>query len=183
MISGSRGKPITKPNFKIGNKLFTKSPTFCGGVSVPLAEDNEFPMQWELGRVLEVFTGNDDIIRVCREKTPNSSLIRPVVELRKLAIDSRIISDPSVADKKDTDDYQNPKPFKRVVVLPVLEQVKCLPSEPIENSIELSAVSISLVLFAEDRTALVLGSSDVKSYHMIFQVIISFTILQSLNPL
>ena len=67
--------------------------------------------------------------------------------------------------------------------MPVLEQVKYLPSEPIENSIELSAVSISLVLFAEDRTALVLGSSDVNNYYIIYQKIISFTTLQSLKPL
>ena len=64
-------------------KWFPNGPDIRAGDLVLLAEDNEAPLQWKTGRVVEVYTGNDDIVRVCKVKTPTSLLIRPVIKLRK----------------------------------------------------------------------------------------------------
>ena len=63
-------------------------PHIAVGDLVLLAEDNESPLQWKLGRVMENYTGNDEIVRVCKVKTVTSILIRPVVKLRRLPIES-----------------------------------------------------------------------------------------------
>ena len=65
------------------------------GDSVLLAEDNEAPLQWKTGRVIEIYSGNDDITRVCKLKTASSTLIRPVVKLRKLPISSESATTPA----------------------------------------------------------------------------------------
>ena len=67
---------------------------FKQGDLVLLAEDNQGPMQWKLGRILEVFAGNDDLVRVVKVKTSSGELIRPIVKLRKLPVDVPMQLDP-----------------------------------------------------------------------------------------
>ncbi len=42
---------------------------------VLLAEGNQRPMQWEVGGVMEGFTGNDDLVRVVKVKTSSGELV------------------------------------------------------------------------------------------------------------
>ena len=70
-------------------KWLLKGPEIAIGDLVLLAEDNEAPLQWKIGRVTEVYKGNDNIVRVCKVKTQNSSFMRPVVKLRKLPITTK----------------------------------------------------------------------------------------------
>ena len=43
-------------------------------------------MQWKIGRIKEVYTGNDGLVRVVKVKSQQYDLIRPIVKLRKLPI-------------------------------------------------------------------------------------------------
>ena len=70
----------------MSKKWLLKGPEIAIGDLVLLAEDNEAPLQWKIGRVTEVYKGNDNIVRVCKVKTQNSSFMRPIVKLRKLPI-------------------------------------------------------------------------------------------------
>ena len=72
---------------QIRKKWFNNGPDIRVGELVLLAKDNEAPLQWKTGRVVEVYTGNHDIVRVCKVKTPTSLLIRPVIKLRKLPME------------------------------------------------------------------------------------------------
>ena len=73
---------------QIRKRWFANGPEFRVGDLVLLAEDNESPMQWKLRRIIEI-TMEMMILLVCKVKTASSELIRPVVKLRKLPIDSR----------------------------------------------------------------------------------------------
>ena len=53
---------------------------------VLVAEDNIKPLQWPLARILEVFPGNDGVVRVVKIRTPQGEYQRPVVKLRKLPL-------------------------------------------------------------------------------------------------
>ena len=66
------------------------------GDLVLIAEDNEVPLQWKTGRIIEIYSGNDDIVRVCKVKTSSSTFIRPIVKLRKLPIDVNASDVPSI---------------------------------------------------------------------------------------
>ena len=83
MVFGSLGKEIIWQK-----RWFANVPELRMGDLVLLAEGNDSHMQWKLGRIIETYNGND-IVRVCKVKTASSDLIRPVVKLRKLPIDSR----------------------------------------------------------------------------------------------
>ena len=72
---------------RIRMKWFNDGPKMRIGDLVLLADDNEAPLQWKTGKVIEVYPGNDDVVRVCKVKTPHSTFVRPVVKLRKLPLD------------------------------------------------------------------------------------------------
>ncbi len=67
---------------------------FKQGDLVLLAEDNQRPMQWKLCRIVEVFTGNDDLVRVVKVKTSSGELVRPILKLKKLPVDIPVESQP-----------------------------------------------------------------------------------------
>ena len=49
-----------------------------------VVDDNTVPLKWPLGRVMKVFTGNDNVARVAEVGTKKWVGNRPVVKLRKL---------------------------------------------------------------------------------------------------
>ena len=60
------------------------------GDMVVVAEDNQPPLVWKLGRIIESYDGNDEVDRVFEVKTATGYLIRPVVKLRKLVLDNSV---------------------------------------------------------------------------------------------
>ena len=53
-----------------------------------IAEYNLPALQWKLGRIIETYSWNDNLIRVVKLKTTSGELMRPVVKLRKLPLNS-----------------------------------------------------------------------------------------------
>ena len=74
---------------QIRKKWLLKGPEIAIGDLVLLAEDNEAPLHWKIGRVTEVYKGNYNIVSVCKVKTQISSFMRPIVKLRKLPITTK----------------------------------------------------------------------------------------------
>ena len=64
--------------------------TFKCGELVLIAEDNQPPLHWKMGRITEIYPGNDEIVRVVKLKTSTGELVRPVVKIRKLPIESSV---------------------------------------------------------------------------------------------
>ncbi|XP_071581646.1 uncharacterized protein [Temnothorax nylanderi] len=62
-------------NLKIGDLVLLRNP------SLP-------PTKWNIGRVLQCHTGDDDLVRVVTIKTARSTLKRPVTQLCKLPVES-----------------------------------------------------------------------------------------------
>ena len=56
---------------------------------VLIAEDNLPALQWKLGRIIETYCGNDNLIRVIKHKTTSGELMRTVVKLWKLPLKIR----------------------------------------------------------------------------------------------
>ena len=54
---------------------------------VLLTDENKPPLHWPLGRIVAIFTGNDDICRAVKVRTAKGVYNRPVVKLRRLPID------------------------------------------------------------------------------------------------
>ncbi len=48
----------------------------------------------ETGQIVEVFSGNDDLVRVVKVKASSGELVRPIVKLRKLPVDIAVESEP-----------------------------------------------------------------------------------------
>ena len=71
---------IRKRWFKDGERLTV-------GDFVLIAEDNQPPLHWKKGRIIEVYEGNDETNRVVKVKTIPGDIIRPVVKLRKMPLD------------------------------------------------------------------------------------------------
>ncbi|XP_076230308.1 uncharacterized protein LOC116434332 [Nomia melanderi] len=72
----------TRSKWHIGNSAGIKE-----GTLVLIREDNLPPLQWKLGRILEVHPGDDKIIRVVTVKTPLGVYKRSVKRLAPLPID------------------------------------------------------------------------------------------------
>ena len=72
---------------QVRKKWFQNGPEISVGDLVLLAEDNQPPLHWKTGRVTEVYEGNDNVVRVFKVKTPTTTVIRPVVKLRKLPVE------------------------------------------------------------------------------------------------
>lgn len=56
------------------------------GDLVIIKNDNALPSQWSTGRVIELFSGKDDIVRVANVKTLSGILKRPISKLCVLPI-------------------------------------------------------------------------------------------------
>ena len=65
-------------------KVHKSSRNLSVGVLVIANEDGMIPTTWPLGRVIEVFTGKDGIMRVVNVKTKNGIFKRPVHKLAVL---------------------------------------------------------------------------------------------------
>jgi hypothetical protein len=61
-------------------------PNLQVGDLVLVTDENLPPLQWPLGRILNTYTGNDEICRAARVKTSKGTYNRPVVKLRRLPI-------------------------------------------------------------------------------------------------
>ena len=75
--------------FQIRKKWFKDGQRMIVGDMVVIAEDNQPPLVWKLGRII-VIDGNDEVNRVFKVKTATGYLIRPVVKLRKLVLDNSV---------------------------------------------------------------------------------------------
>ena len=72
---------------QVRKNWFKNGPQISAGDLVLLAEDNNPPLPWKTGRVIDAYTGNDDIARVVKVKTVTGEMLRPVVKLRNFPID------------------------------------------------------------------------------------------------
>ena len=72
------------PTLQVRKKWTVEKPNFQQNDMVLLAEDSIKPLHWPLARILEVYPGNDGVVRVAKVKTPHGVYTRPVVKLRKL---------------------------------------------------------------------------------------------------
>ena len=71
-------------HLQIRKRWFKDGERVSVGDMVLVAEDNQPPLCWKLGRVIAAFEGNDNVNRVVKVKTIQSAIVRPVVKLRKL---------------------------------------------------------------------------------------------------
>ena len=72
---------------QVRKKWFTNGPEINRHDLVLIADDDLKPLQWKTDRVVELYSGNDDITRVVKLKTSTGEMIRPVIKLRKLPIE------------------------------------------------------------------------------------------------
>ncbi len=56
------------------------------GDLVLVVDEHTAPLQWPLGRILRIFTGNDDVCRAVTVRTSTGTYNRPVVKIRCLPI-------------------------------------------------------------------------------------------------
>jgi len=50
-------------------------------------KDQSPPMTWRLGRIVDVTSGHDGVVRIVKLNTATGELTRPVVKLGKLPMD------------------------------------------------------------------------------------------------
>ena len=70
------------------SKWRTNKPDLQVGDIVILKDDNTPPLQWKIGRVCEVFPGQDERVRVANVKTATGVLKRPSSKLVLLPIEN-----------------------------------------------------------------------------------------------
>ncbi|XP_072380649.1 uncharacterized protein [Diabrotica undecimpunctata] len=63
------------------HKWTKQSPPVSKGDLVIIKNDQQAPFQWELGRIVNVFPGQDDVIRVVKVKTSRGTMKTPVVKI------------------------------------------------------------------------------------------------------
>ncbi|XP_058449018.1 uncharacterized protein LOC131428978 [Malaya genurostris] len=67
---------------------WNKTPTAIrNDLLVILKEDDAPPMTWQLGRIIEVYPGNDGIIRVVKVRTSRGNYVRPTTKIAILPIE------------------------------------------------------------------------------------------------
>lgn len=66
---------------QVRQKWNTSSPSLQKGTLVILKQDNLPPLQWPVGVIMELFPGNDGVVRVVTVKTKTGIYKRPVVRL------------------------------------------------------------------------------------------------------
>ncbi|XP_044751732.1 uncharacterized protein LOC123311726 [Coccinella septempunctata] len=69
------------------SKWLTSSPPPAIGTLVLIKSDNAPPLQWEMGRIMKVHPGLDNVVRVATVKTRRGTLKRPLLKLCPLPID------------------------------------------------------------------------------------------------
>ena len=69
-------------------KWWTAKPNLAEGSLVLIKDDRLPPLQWKLGRVLQLFPGKDGLVRAARIQTDKGELDRPVVKLCILPFDN-----------------------------------------------------------------------------------------------
>ena len=75
------------PTLQIRTKNKTEHPNLSYGDLVYITEDNLPPLHWPIGVIENVYTGNDNLVRVAKVKTSEmKSVIRAITKLRKLPI-------------------------------------------------------------------------------------------------
>ncbi|CAI6369999.1 unnamed protein product [Macrosiphum euphorbiae] len=70
-------------------RWFKQTPNLMVGDLVVINTPSRPPMAWQIGRIIEVHPGEDNIVRVATVKTQEGTLKRPVVKLVKLPVDPR----------------------------------------------------------------------------------------------
>ena len=73
---------------QVRKRWLHSGPKFSEGDLVLIAEDNLPPLKWQLARIEKLYCGNDEINRVAKLKVGTGFLIRPIVKLRKLPVES-----------------------------------------------------------------------------------------------
>ena len=58
---------------QIRKRWLTSRPEFAIGDLVLIAEDNQPPLHWKMARVVDLYSGNDEINRVAKVKTINDA--------------------------------------------------------------------------------------------------------------
>jgi hypothetical protein len=67
-------------------KWYTPNPTLSVGNVVVITSSNLPLMSWQMGRVIDVHPGADQVVRVATVKTADGVMKRPVVKLVKLPL-------------------------------------------------------------------------------------------------
>ena len=80
------GKEIILSPFK-NEKKFTYGPEIFRDDLALIASDSFKPLLWKTGRVMELRSGNDKIIRVVKQKTFSGEKIEPGLKLRNFPIE------------------------------------------------------------------------------------------------
>ena len=73
---------------------------------VIIKEDNVPCLQWPIGRIVKVYRGPDDLIRVVDVKTPNGVFSRPIQRLAPLL---KNVNQKEAPKEDDNLENQNPK--------------------------------------------------------------------------
>lgn len=71
-------------SLQVRNKWYNHSDNVKLDDLVLIVDENSPPLQWRRGRVIELYSGKDSIVRSVKLKTQFGELIRPVVKLCKL---------------------------------------------------------------------------------------------------
>ncbi len=67
--------------------MHTKRPNLQPGDLIYLSEDNILSLQWPIGRIQEVYSGNDNFVRVAKVKTAaHKSITRLAIKVQKMPI-------------------------------------------------------------------------------------------------
>ena len=94
---------------QIRKRWLTSRPEFAIGDLVLIAEDNQPPLHWKMARVVDLYSGNDEINRVAKVKTINGTLMRAIIKLRKFPFDpSQATSYPDLVRDALTLTQKNP---------------------------------------------------------------------------
>lgn len=71
-------------SLQVRNKWFTHSANLKIDDLVLIIDENSTPLHWKRGRIIELYSGRDSVIRSVKLKTQNGELVRPVIKLCKL---------------------------------------------------------------------------------------------------
>jgi hypothetical protein len=71
------------------SKMYTPNLTLSGGDVVVINSPNLPLMSWQMGHVIDVHPGADQVVRVATVKTADGVMKRPVVKLVKLPLTRR----------------------------------------------------------------------------------------------
>jgi transposase InsO family protein len=108
------------------NKWASETPELEIGDMVLVTDENHAPLEWDLGRVEKMFTGNDSVPRAILVKTKKGTYKRPATKLRKLPIyreDARSHRQDELMEMEEEPDPGDPEsghpkyPLKTIVLV------------------------------------------------------------------